>query len=409
MGGLRTLHGAGRTVTFLVGWLAIAGVPPLSGFFAKGDVLTARWAYSKPLWAIGLDRGGAHRVLHDAALRPRLHAVSPASLARGRAAEPALHTPHESPWVMRAPARRPRVRVRGGAAGLPSAPALDLERWLAPVFVGHALHDDLSDAAAVGARRGRRRGRPRRRAHRLGRCGAARGRAPALDAARSSQRSGTGTTSTTPCSAGPRTALARRSRRGHRPRRHRRRRRRHGARGQRAGSASCAGSRPATSATTRSPSHSAWPCSSRTCSRGPSGDEPCTSSVLLAAPRAAWPSARPCSACSASTRMLKRLSYAGRGSSRRSSPCSAGALALAVGFQAHDGGVPGRRRPRLHRRSRSGSSWRSASTASRCFLVVLTALAVPARDRPGRTRAAPKPRPRSRGCCCSRRRRSAAS
>ena len=25
--------------TFIVGWLAIAGVPPLSGFWSKGDVL----------------------------------------------------------------------------------------------------------------------------------------------------------------------------------------------------------------------------------------------------------------------------------------------------------------------------------------------------------------------------------
>ena len=41
MGGLRR-YMRWTTVTFTVGWLAIAGVPPLSGFWAKGDVLEQR-------------------------------------------------------------------------------------------------------------------------------------------------------------------------------------------------------------------------------------------------------------------------------------------------------------------------------------------------------------------------------
>ena len=40
--------------TFLIGWLTIAGVPPFAGFFAKGDVLTNAYHYSKPLWALGV-------------------------------------------------------------------------------------------------------------------------------------------------------------------------------------------------------------------------------------------------------------------------------------------------------------------------------------------------------------------
>src|SRR5580698_1709326 len=40
--------------TFGIGWLAIAGIPPLSGFFAKGDILDNAFARYKPLWAIGL-------------------------------------------------------------------------------------------------------------------------------------------------------------------------------------------------------------------------------------------------------------------------------------------------------------------------------------------------------------------
>jgi NADH-quinone oxidoreductase subunit L len=40
--------------TFAVGWLAIAGVPPLSGFWAKGDVLQNAWAAHPALWGVGV-------------------------------------------------------------------------------------------------------------------------------------------------------------------------------------------------------------------------------------------------------------------------------------------------------------------------------------------------------------------
>ena len=43
--------------TFVVGWLAIAGVPPLSGFWAKGDVLDNTWPRHR---AVG-DRPGHRR------------------------------------------------------------------------------------------------------------------------------------------------------------------------------------------------------------------------------------------------------------------------------------------------------------------------------------------------------------
>ena len=39
---------------FLVGWLAISGIPPFAGFFAKGDVLTNAFEHNKLLWAIGV-------------------------------------------------------------------------------------------------------------------------------------------------------------------------------------------------------------------------------------------------------------------------------------------------------------------------------------------------------------------
>src|ERR1700727_3619457 len=42
------------TLMFTIGWLTIAGVPPLSGFWSKGDVLENVYAHYKVLWALGL-------------------------------------------------------------------------------------------------------------------------------------------------------------------------------------------------------------------------------------------------------------------------------------------------------------------------------------------------------------------
>ena len=52
--------------TFVVGWLAIAGVPPLSGFWSKGDVLTNVFAQVPGAVGARPRHRGAHRLLHDA-------------------------------------------------------------------------------------------------------------------------------------------------------------------------------------------------------------------------------------------------------------------------------------------------------------------------------------------------------
>jgi len=40
--------------TFIVGWLAIAGVPPFAGFWSKDEILLNAWDTNKILWAVGL-------------------------------------------------------------------------------------------------------------------------------------------------------------------------------------------------------------------------------------------------------------------------------------------------------------------------------------------------------------------
>ncbi len=57
MGGLQKLMPV-TAFTFIIGWLAIAGVPPFAGFWSKDEILLYAWNYDeaqgKILWAIGL-------------------------------------------------------------------------------------------------------------------------------------------------------------------------------------------------------------------------------------------------------------------------------------------------------------------------------------------------------------------
>ena len=40
--------------TFIVGWLAIAGVPPFAGFWSKDEILAHAWDHNKGLWIVGI-------------------------------------------------------------------------------------------------------------------------------------------------------------------------------------------------------------------------------------------------------------------------------------------------------------------------------------------------------------------
>ncbi|RTQ44941.1 NADH-quinone oxidoreductase subunit L [Hymenobacter gummosus] len=53
MGGLRKALPI-TFFTFLIGCLAISGIPPFSGFFSKDEILAHAFEHSKPLWAIGM-------------------------------------------------------------------------------------------------------------------------------------------------------------------------------------------------------------------------------------------------------------------------------------------------------------------------------------------------------------------
>ena len=128
--------------TFAVAWLAIAGVPPLSGFWAKGDVLDNAFARYPALWVVGLAAA-----LLTAYYLSRLVALAFFGDDRWRTDNrPAGHghggsEPHESPWPMKVPLVILAIlALAGGALSFPWYGSGTLLRWVDPVF-GANLYD----------------------------------------------------------------------------------------------------------------------------------------------------------------------------------------------------------------------------------------------------------------------------
>ena len=113
--------------TFIVGWLAIAGVPPFAGFWSKDDILLYAWDKSPLLWAVGLvtailtayymtrqvmmvffgearwDDARPVAATDEAAVDgDTLHDAHDAHDAHDTHGDHAVH-PHESPWTMLTP------------------------------------------------------------------------------------------------------------------------------------------------------------------------------------------------------------------------------------------------------------------------------------------------------------------
>jgi NADH-quinone oxidoreductase subunit L len=123
--------------TFLVGWLAIAGIPPFSGFWAKSDVLANVWAKSPALWALGVVTA-----ILTAYYMTRLFVLAFRGDGRWARAvgDHGPAEPHESPWVMRAPLVVLAVLAfAGGILDLPWVHRDGFASWLSPVFA-HTLY-----------------------------------------------------------------------------------------------------------------------------------------------------------------------------------------------------------------------------------------------------------------------------
>ena len=134
------------TVTFTVGFLAIAGIPPLAGFWAKGDVLDNAYAHYKVLWVLGLVTA-VLTAYYMSRLEILAFGGKPRFEQAGPHGEPALHEPHESPWIMRLPlVVLAFFAFFAGALDLPWVHNHDLQSFLAPVFGSNLYDDHLGDS-----------------------------------------------------------------------------------------------------------------------------------------------------------------------------------------------------------------------------------------------------------------------
>jgi NAD(P)H-quinone oxidoreductase subunit 5 len=115
MGGLRKYMPA-TAITFLIGTLAIAGIPPFAGFWSKDAILGAAFATNPLLWAVGWLTAGITAFYmfrmyistfegefrgHNYAIRQQLQAKKPGRLEdahHDQAKSPQF--PHESPLTM---------------------------------------------------------------------------------------------------------------------------------------------------------------------------------------------------------------------------------------------------------------------------------------------------------------------
>lgn len=162
--------------TFIVGWLAIAGVPPFSGFWSKDEILAGAFgkgtAGGYVMWAIGLvtalmtafymsrqvfktffgperwredstDPGGSEAAASADGSQPAHDEGSDAPAHDDHAHHHLTpdHTPVESPWTMTLPlVLLAGLALVGGALNLPFTNSTKvLEHWLEPVIGHHEL------------------------------------------------------------------------------------------------------------------------------------------------------------------------------------------------------------------------------------------------------------------------------
>lgn len=127
--------------TFLIGTLAIAGIPPLSGMISKDEILVALWAKSPVIWGL---------TLFSAALTGiyMFRLLFLTFFGNFRGTEEQKHHLHESPISMTLPLVVLAVlSVVGGFINLPHfighGEYQNLAHWLEPLYVYGAKHAEV--------------------------------------------------------------------------------------------------------------------------------------------------------------------------------------------------------------------------------------------------------------------------
>jgi len=158
MGALRKVMPI-TAATFIIGWLAIAGVPPFAGFWSKDEILLFAYDKSPVLYVVGLVTAlltafyMTRQVIIVFFGKARWHDAHEEHGAHGDVADP-----HESPWIMLGPlVVLAGLSIVGGLIQLPfSSSVKRLEHWLMPVVEAGEHHlsngaDDLKYVLMVVA------------------------------------------------------------------------------------------------------------------------------------------------------------------------------------------------------------------------------------------------------------------
>ncbi|WP_126148270.1 NAD(P)H-quinone oxidoreductase subunit 5 [Synechococcus elongatus] len=163
MGGLRKYMPV-TAITFLIGNLAIAGIPPFAGFWSKDEILGATFAANPILWGVGFATAGLtafymFRIYfltfegsfrgEDATIQAKLLAEAGVTAGHGHD-EHHDHVPHESPWTMALPLAI--LAVPSALIGLLGMPWNNrFEAFVkAPGEAVHAGHFELQEFLTLG-------------------------------------------------------------------------------------------------------------------------------------------------------------------------------------------------------------------------------------------------------------------
>jgi len=139
MGGLRR-HLPWTFALMWIATLAIAGIPPFSGFFSKDEILAAAFArgHDAPLWYLFWGAGAVAALLTAFYMTRMMLYTFHGPNRTGERAEPHLH---EAPWVMTGPlVVLGLLSLVGGVLNLPALVGGGqwLHHWLGPVTAGAA-------------------------------------------------------------------------------------------------------------------------------------------------------------------------------------------------------------------------------------------------------------------------------
>ncbi len=181
MGGLRKVMPI-TAATFIVGWLAIAGVPPFAGFWSKDEILLGAYDTQPVLWAIGLltalltafymsrqvfmvffgdQRWNTTPEETAAEAEAGDEQPVPAGASVATATDTAEHGdvhghgdvhPHESPWLMTLPlVVLSGAAIVGGAVNLPlfGHDSTFLANWLEPIVHESEHHVEVASGTKV--------------------------------------------------------------------------------------------------------------------------------------------------------------------------------------------------------------------------------------------------------------------